>query len=282
MKLLKTPLRYPGGKSRAAAQLYNWFPIDIKEYREPFCGGASMALYFSQLHPDVPVWINDKYFYLYNFWIQLQEDGDRLSDVCYAIKQEHNTIDLAKELFIRSKEEISSADPFRQAVLFWVLNKCSYSGLTENSSFSQSASQQNFTLRGAANLKKYQDIIADWHITNIDYEDVMNDAESERDNVFVFLDPPYKIGSYLYGTQAELHKNFDHLAFGESCKVCPWDWMVTYNVDEDIEKMFEDYQQRYFSITYGMKHRENNKKSELLISNYDVQPPNPLETLLYG
>ena len=282
MKLLKTPLRYPGGKSRAAKMLYDWFPAGIEEFREPFLGGASMALLFTQKHPDVPVWVNDKYYYLYNFWVTLQEHGDDLSDVCYATKQEHPTPDSAKELFIRSKEEISSADPFRQAVLFWVLNKCSYSGLTENSSFSQSASQQNFTLRGAANLKKYQDIIADWHITNIDYEDVMNDAESERDNVFVFLDPPYKIGSYLYGTQAELHKNFDHHAFGESCKVCPWDWMVTYNVDEDIEKMFEDYQQRYFSITYGMKHRENNKKSELLISNYDVQPPNPLETLLYG
>ena len=279
MKLLKTPLRYPGGKSRAAAQLYNWFPIDIKEYREPFCGGASMALYFSQLHPDVPVWINDKYFYLYNFWIQLQEDGDRLSDVCYAIKQEHNTIDLAKELFIRSKEEISSADPFRQAVLFWVLNKCSYSGLTENSAFSQSASQQNFTLRGAAKLKQYKDLISHWEITNLDYEEVM---QPDNDNTFCFLDPPYKIGSYLYGTNAEMHKDFDHKRFAEVCKKCPNDWMVTYNVDEEIEKMFGDFHQRYFSITYGMQHRENNKKSELLISNYDVNPPSTLESALYG
>ena len=45
MKLLKTPLRYPGGKSRAAAQLYKWFPAQIEEYREPFIGGASMALW---------------------------------------------------------------------------------------------------------------------------------------------------------------------------------------------------------------------------------------------
>ena len=82
MKLLKTPLRYPGGKSRAAAQLYKWFPAQIEEYREPFIGGASMALYFSQLHPDVPVWVNDKYDYLYNFWKVLQSDGKELSDNC--------------------------------------------------------------------------------------------------------------------------------------------------------------------------------------------------------
>lgn len=283
MKFLKTPLRYPGGKSRVASQLYKWFPSGIKEYREPFVGGASMALYFSQLHPDVPVWVNDKYFYLYNFWINLQEDGDRLSDVCYAIKQEHHTVESAKELFIRSKEEISEADSFRQAVLFWVLNKCSYSGLTENSSFSESASKQNFTLRGAQNLRKYQDIIQHWEITNVDYSDPLLDIEPGYDNdgVFCFLDPPYKIGSYLYGTNAEMHKNFNHDHFADVCRVCRHKWMVTYNVDNDIEEAFEGYHQRNFNITYGMKHRTNNKKQELLITNYDVAPPNPLEALIY-
>jgi len=279
MKLLKTPLRYPGGKSRAVKQLYNWLPSGVEEFREPFLGGGSMALYFSQKHPDVPIWVNDKYFYLYNFWIQLQENGDALSDVCYAVKNEHSTVDSAKELFQRSKEEISKADPFRQAVLFWVLNKCSYSGLTENSSFSESASKQNFSLRGAANLKKYKDIIQNWEITNFDYTEVMHD---DGDDVFVFLDPPYKIGSYLYGTNAEMHKNFNHVKFGEECRKCSHQWMVTYNVDDEIEQMFADYHQQYFSITYGMKHRENNKKSELLISNYNTNPPNALESLLYG
>ena len=35
---LKTPLRYPGGKSRVAKKLLKWFPDDINEYREPFLG----------------------------------------------------------------------------------------------------------------------------------------------------------------------------------------------------------------------------------------------------
>ena len=78
MKLLKTPLRYPGGKSRAAAQLYKWFPAQIEEYREPFIGGASMALYFSQLHPDVPVWVNDKYCLLYTSPSPRDQRGSRM------------------------------------------------------------------------------------------------------------------------------------------------------------------------------------------------------------
>tara|TARA_A100001201_G_scaffold2837_1_gene7010 strand:- start:1195 stop:2034 length:840 start_codon:yes stop_codon:yes gene_type:complete len=279
MKKLKTPLRYPGGKSRVASQLMKWIPQNVKEYREPFIGGGSMAIEFTKQFPDVPVWVNDKYEYLYNFWVTLQDDGDELSDVLQGIKLEHSTEDLARELFNNAKDEIRKADSFRQAVLFWILNKCSYSGLTENSAFSASASRQNFTVRGAKALKEYSELIQHWQITNDDYSDVMNDMDG--DDVFVFLDPPYMINSYLYGSQAELHKGFDHNKFAENCKICPWNWMVTYNVKDEIEDMFEGFHQRNFKITYGMQHRRDNRKNELLITNYEVEPPTPIE-LLYA
>ena len=44
MKALKTPLRYPGGKSKAIKTLSPWFPKTISEYREPFIGGGSIAI----------------------------------------------------------------------------------------------------------------------------------------------------------------------------------------------------------------------------------------------
>ena len=38
MTSLKTPLRYPGGKSRAVKKMAEFFPLfkDYKEFREPF------------------------------------------------------------------------------------------------------------------------------------------------------------------------------------------------------------------------------------------------------
>ena len=271
MKYLKTPLRYPGGKSRVAPMLLEKFPSGIKEFREPFLGGASVALLFSQKYPEIPVWVNDKYEYLYNFWVTLQEDGDNLSDVLVGIKEDHSTEDKAKELFISSKEEISKADPFRKAVLFWILNKCSYSGLTENSSFSASASNQNFTTRGAKHLKNISEIIQHWEITNLDYTEVM---QPDGDGVFCFLDPPYKIGSYLYGTNAEMHKTFDHDDFIAECRKCPNKWMVTYNNDIDLKEGYAGYNQEEFRITYGMKHRADNKhKTELLVTNFTESTP---------
>ena len=276
MKTRKTPLRYPGGKSRVAKDFIPRFPRDMKEYREPFIGGGSVALLFTQMFPDIPVWVNDKYTYLYNFWIHLQSEGDRLSEELVKIKEEHSTEDKAKELFKDAKDRIHKEDAYNQAVLFWVLNKCSYSGLTENSSFSATASRQNFTIKGARNLLNISNLIGNWRITNLDYSEVM---QQNGNNVFLFLDPPYKIGTYLYGSNAELHKNFKHEEFHESCNICKHDWFVTYNNDDDLKEMYKDYHQEEFKITYGMKHRPDNKlKKELLVVNYDVSTT-PLEVM---
>ena len=43
--------------------------------------------------------------------------------------------------------------------------------------------------------------------------------------------------------------------------------------------MYKDYHQEEFKITYGMKHRPDNKlKKELLVVNYDVSTT-PLEVM---
>ena len=55
MKSLKTPLRYPGGKSRACTKMDVYIPDlrDYKEYREPFLGGGSVAIYITKKYPHL-------------------------------------------------------------------------------------------------------------------------------------------------------------------------------------------------------------------------------------
>ena len=55
MKSLKTPLRYPGGKSRACTKLDQYIPnLDgYKEYREPFLGGGSVAIHITKKYPHL-------------------------------------------------------------------------------------------------------------------------------------------------------------------------------------------------------------------------------------
>ena len=146
LKSLKTPLRYPGGKSKAIKTFSQWYPKVITEYREPFIGGGSIAIDVTKANPDIPVWVNDLYVPLYNFWIQLRDRGQDLSESVREQKEkmlESGTQDekdkFAKELFNQYATEIDTYDDFQKAVAFFIMNKCSYSGLTENSTFSRTA-----------------------------------------------------------------------------------------------------------------------------------------------
>ncbi len=65
--MIKSPLRYPGGKSRAVKIIAPIIP-DFGEYREPFLGGGSIFIYAKQCYPDKKFWVNDLYLELYKFW----------------------------------------------------------------------------------------------------------------------------------------------------------------------------------------------------------------------
>ena len=157
-KSLKTCLRYPGGKSRAITKMGPYFPDlrDYDEFREPFLGGGSVAIYITKKYPRLNIWVNDLYEPLINFWQQLQMFGNDLKNELVDRKLTYNTSDLAKELFLKSKEKINdqSLPSLDRSVAFYVVNKCSFSGLTESSSFSEQASNNNFSMRAIVTGKQ--------------------------------------------------------------------------------------------------------------------------------
>ena len=190
MKDLKTPLRYPGGKSRAVQKLAQYLP-DLKTYeqfREPFLGGGSVAIYVTKMFPHLDIWVNDLYEPLVNFWQQLQMFGPDFSNALAQLKINCDTPDKARQLFLVSKEKINdqTVSSFDRAVAFYIVNKCSFSGLTESSSFSEQASENNFSLRGIQKLPGYSEIIQNWRITNYSYDYLMDGNKG----AFMYLDPP--------------------------------------------------------------------------------------------
>ena len=283
---LKTCLRYPGGKSKATKTLSPWYPENFKEYREPFIGGGSVAFYTTQAYPDVPIWINDLYVPLYNFWIQLRDNGENLSERLKEIKTNASDFETQdakdeahKELFNQTRIDINNQDGLERAVSFFILNKCSFSGLTENSTFSPTAARSNFSFVGIEKLKEYSKLTKNWKITNIDYSEVMN---ADGDDVFVFLDPPYDIKDFLYGKNREMHKSFDHDIFATNVYKCPHKFMITYNVNEKLLGLYKDYYLREWKLRYSMAHRgekgtKDNVKVELLVTNYPTEKVGPLE-----
>ena len=110
---------------------------------------------------------------LVTFWKTLQDDGDKMYKRLQELKSRYPNQDSAKDLFLESKELVNdnSISPLYRACAFYVVNKCSFSGLTESSSFSKQASDSNFSMRGIDRLPGYTKIIENWKITNGRYQE---------------------------------------------------------------------------------------------------------------
>jgi len=278
MKSLKTPLRYPGGKSRACVKMGLYFP-DLRnydEFREPFLGGGSVAIYIAKKYPSLNIWVNDLYEPLVNFWQQLQIFGVDLKDKLADLKSTHNNPESAKELFLASKEKINdqTLSNLDRAAVFYVVNKCSFSGLTESSSFSEQASNGNFSMRGIEKLPEYSKLIANWRITNYSYDYLMDGNKS----AFMYLDPPYDIKDNLYGRKGSMHKGFDHDKFAVDCNSNDMDMLVSYNTDQLVKNRFlgGKWNAAEFDLTYTMRSvgeymREQKQRKELLLFNYGIK-----------
>ena len=285
LKSFKTPLRYPGGKSRACTKMDPYFP-DLRNYTEfcePFLGGGSVAIHVAKKYPHLKITVNDLYEPLINFWVQLQTFGDELTEKLVDYKNNHpdppkelrkvdGTEFPAKELFLNAKEAINdrSLDCIERAAAFYIVNKCSFSGLTESSSFSKQASVSNFSLRGIEKLTGFSEIISHWHINQYSYEHLM---ENMHDGLFMYLDPPYDIKDNLYGKKGSMHKGFDHDQFAADCASHDIPMLISYNSDQLVKNRFKDWNVAEFDLTYTMRSVgdymiDQAQRKELLLFNY--------------
>ena len=275
LKSYKTPLRYPGGKSRALSKLFQFIPDlkDYTEFREPFLGGGSVAIEIGKRYPHIDIWVNDLYEPLYNFWKVLQSDGQKLRDILIQLKQRHSDPGSAKQLFLDAKDYLAKpvGNSIDRAVSFYVVNKCSFSGLTENSAFSKQASESNFSVNGIEKLPEYSLMIKKWKITNLSYERMLSDEEG----TYIYLDPPYEIKSNLYGRKGVMHKGFNHDEFATICDKSTSPILISYNSSQLIRDRFDGWTAAEFAHTYTMRstgcyNKEQASRKELVLMNYEV------------
>ena len=280
IKSYKTPLRYPGGKSRACKKMEPFIPDlrDYDVYYEPFLGGGSVALHITKKYPKLKIYVNDLYEPLYNFWVQLQTNGDYVHTKLQELKSTYPDRNSARELFEDAKEKLYDSDVTNEdrAVYFYVINKCSFSGLTESSSFSEQASDANFSMRGIDKLPVYTKLIRNWRITNLNYGNFINEILWFRNRkYFIYLDPPYDIKDNLYGKKGSMHKKFDHDKFAKDCEIYNSDMLISYNSEQLVKNRFKDWNCAEFDLTYTMRSvgeymRNQKTRKELLLFNYNT------------
>lgn len=269
-KMLKSPLRYPGGKSRAVGLISSIIP-NYQEYREPFVGGGSVFFNQKQINVNAKFWINDLYEPLYIFWKEAQEEIHGLIGLINNFKFRFST---GKELFFFLRENYSSLSTKEKAAAFFIFNRITFSGTSDSGGYSEGAYMGRFTPSSISRLLEVSPLLRNTVITNLDYAEVVG---APGNDVFIFLDPPYYSAtkSALYGKNGNLHKSFDHVRFLETMKVCPHKWLITYDDCEYIRDLFSFANIVSWDLKYGMRNVSNGESNqvgkELLIANFDFQ-----------
>lgn len=264
--MIKSPLRYPGGKSRAVKKISKLVP-NFSEFREPFVGGGSVFIYLKQKFPNKIFWINDIYENLYHFWNECKNNSTELISQIWIWRNKYNN---GKELHRFLQDNIEKFNNIEKAAAFFIFNRITFSGTTESGGFSNAAFNKRFTESSIHRVELLSSILPNTIITNLDYQKVI---EKPGKNVFIFLDPPYYSAtkSALYGKNGTLHKSFDHQRFANIIRKSEHKWLITYDDSKYIRDLFSFANIFEWNLTYGMRNvakTSNQNGKELFISNF--------------
>ena len=277
--MIKSPLRYPGGKSRSVDLISTIIP-EFDEFREPFVGGGSIFIYAKQRFPNKKFWVNDLYFELFKFWEMTQKDVDALIEKVYEWR---NKFPVGKELHKFLNENLANFNDLERGAAFFIYNRITFSGTSLSGGFSEGAFTGRFTESSIQRLNQFAKVINGSMITNLDYEELV---KREGENVFLFLDPPYYSAtkSALYGKNGNMHKTFDHKKFAENMKNCNHKWLITYDDSEYIRELFSFANIMPWELMYGMRNvveGSDQKGKEIFISNYLQKLPETQQLTLF-
>lgn len=251
----KSPLRYPGGKTRAISILKETLEREYpsrKTLVSPFFGGGSFEL--SLATDGYTVFANDLFYPLYTFWDQVKTNSTGVAT------QVRNELPVTKEKFIRIRAGIQTCtDPVSIAAQYFIINRCSFSGATFCGGFSQQAADGRLTTSSIQTLESVN--LSQITFSNLDACEFLS-KHPETSSTVVYADPPYYIDSYIYGRDGDLHEGFNHKAFAETIKKRS-DWIISYNDCDYIRKLYEGCRILTPSWSYGMN--KTKKSSEIMI-----------------
>ena len=263
----KTPLRYPGGKSRAVKTILPHIPVNCKELCSPFLGGGSIELAVAAI--GTRVYGYDVFRPIVWFWRAVLENPEKLADISDSFRQINTYVHkkkiveakgLPKESFVsfrrQIEKELEKPNPkftYDLAAKVYAVNRSSFSGATLSGGFSERASYARFTDSSIDRIKNFSQ--SNLSVECLDFKESIK----KHPNTFMYLDPPYMLSDKqrekLYGKSGNSHSDFDHEGLFELLKDRK-DWVMSYGGEaKKILQMYEGFDIIDLSgkWAYGMK-----------------------------
>ena len=273
-----SPLRYPGGKSRASKILEKYIPLDVSTVVSPFFGGGSFENHLALKGVEVIGY--DLCQSLVDFWEYFLSDRPRLfrrfRQLSAELLRPEYFGEINKEnrqtqrtLFKEWKKiALTSEDSFERGAHYFALNRGAFSGMTLiGGPMSTRHIDSKMGEKATANLEKI-----DFRVKSVGYQDCFTTIENHPDD-FLYLDPPYVMETEdkesIYGDKGDLHRGFDHVALRDALAAHRGKWVLSYLNVPKIQDLYKGFNIQEETWRYTMKpggHRPEGR--ELVITNF--------------
>lgn len=251
----KSPLRYPGGKTRAIKILDPYIPKGTQSVCSPFFGGGSFELHLTKR--GIKVSGSDYFRQLCIFWEQLSTSPSHLADLL-----DEHCGKTSKQSFYQAQDRLVNLEGSDCEIArdFYIVNRSSFSGATLSGGFSKMAAAQRFNQNSVSRVRDFHN-----DLISVEYADALAVIPQAEQDMF-FLDPPYLLeSSSLYGIRGDKHRDFDHEALYDAVVKSGKPFVLTYNNHPDIKHLWKDFEYVETSWSYGMN--SSKKSCELIIHN---------------
>ena len=269
----RSPLRYPGGKSRAAQEIFDKYilPHNPQTLCSPFFGGGSIEIICA--NHDIAVLGYDSFSPLVEFWQCLLEDSTKLTT------EVAKYFELPDKPFGESYKELQQSinspentgdqkwKKYERAAIFYVINRTSFSGSTFSGG--RTPGNPRFTAKSIENLLDFKiNKTEKIHVSPLDFRESI----SQNEKSFFYLDPPYWIENKLYGNNGNTHfEEKDHIELAKLLSKLKTKWVLSYNDNELVRELYSKFNIDKLEWNYGMKNVNSStmgKSQELIITNF--------------
>lgn len=260
MSAFYSPLRYPGGKSCIfpfVSKLFYENDLVGADYAEPYAGGAGLALRLLFEGYVNRIFINDLDRSINALWRTILTEPERLCSWLANVSVSIKNWDRFKEIQSNSV----SADVYELAQSTLFLNRTNVSGVIHSGGIIGGRSQKGkYKIDARFNrgelIKRIEGIAGLSNrivLSNLDGLSFLRRLDSRKQEVFIYLDPPY------YEKGADLYMNFyrerDHEKLSKYVRKLRNRWMVSYDDQPFILNLYASANKLHYKLSQGASNR---------------------------
>lgn len=265
MSIYHSPLRYPGGKNCIFPFVANIFyenNLIGVSYAEPYAGGAGLALRLLCEGYVDHIYINDLDRSIYAFWDSVINRPDELCEWIKRVEVSMSSWSKYKEI----QNYANVVDFFELAKSTFFLNRTNISGIIKGGVIGGQEQLGKYKIDARFHkqdlidrIQKIADIKDRISVSNLDGLSFINKLNKKREEIFIYLDPPY------YQKGADLYMNFcskeDHRKLSKQVRKMRKAWMVSYDNHDFILNLYGEQKK----ISYRLSQSASNRVGEEIL-----------------